>query len=66
MSQSLYAYVLAQLEATKGRWREIAVATGISKRTIEKISNGDIVDPGIHKMEKLARYFRTSEKKSGA
>jgi transcriptional regulator with XRE-family HTH domain len=61
MTQTLYAYVRARLEATKGRWPDIAEATGISKRTIEKIASGEIADPGVHKMELLARYFRAGD-----
>jgi transcriptional regulator with XRE-family HTH domain len=61
MTDSLYTYVRSELESAKGNWPDVAEATGISKRTIEKIASGEISDPGIHKMERLARYFRGSE-----
>lgn len=59
MKKSLHEYVLAELEAAKGTWPEVSRDTGISLRTIQKISSGEIVDPGITKMERLANYFRS-------
>lgn len=61
MAESIYAYVLAQLEAHKGRWPEVAEGSGVSKRTIEKIASKEIKDPGVSHMEKLANYFRNQE-----
>jgi transcriptional regulator with XRE-family HTH domain len=57
VKESIYTYVLAELQTAKGGWPDIALATGISRRTIEKIASGEIVDPGVIKIEKLARYF---------
>lgn len=54
----MHAFVISRLHAAKGRWRLIAEATGISKRTIEKIASGEIEDPGVSHIEKLATYFR--------
>lgn len=65
MSGSLHAYVIAQLEASKGTWPEVAAATGISKRTIEKIASGVSADPGVIKIEKLAAYFRSRARQEG-
>lgn len=58
MEMSLYAYVLEQLEASKGRWSEVADGAGVSKRTVEKIARREIEDPGVSHIEKLARYFQ--------
>jgi len=58
MEQSLHDFVIAQLHDSKGKWPLISGATGVSKRTIEKISNGHIKDPGVSHIEKLATYFR--------
>lgn len=60
MKDSMLAYVLAQLQETKGHWAVVAKKTGISKRTIEKIAGGQIEDPGVRKIERLAEYFRAS------
>jgi|GEM_PF-1663543 len=54
----LLAYVLEQLQASKGRWPAVAEGSGVSKRTIEKIASGEIDDPGVKKLEKLAAFFR--------
>lgn len=56
--ESLYEYVLDQLEAAKGRWQEVADGSGVSKRTIEKIARKEIQDPGVSHIEALAKHFR--------
>ena len=58
MEDSIYQYVLAQLQLAKGDWRTVAVETGISIRTIEKIARREVEDPGVSKIEILAKYFR--------
>lgn len=58
MPESLYAYVMDRLEASRGRWPDIAKAAGVSHRTLEKIARREIQDPGVSHIEKLARYFR--------
>lgn len=58
MTESLYEFVLEQLEASKGRWSDVAVGSGLSKRTIEKIARKEIENPGIKHVEALANYFR--------
>lgn len=63
MTESVHGYVLAELEAAKGGWPEIAGATHISLRTIQKIASGEIADPGVTKIEKLAAYFRRNSRK---
>ena len=57
----MHAFVISRLQAAKGQWRTIAEATGMSKRTIEKIASGEIEDPGVSHIEKLAGYFRSQE-----
>jgi transcriptional regulator with XRE-family HTH domain len=58
MEQSLHAFVIERLQAAKGTWPAIAEATGVSKRTIEKIASEEIADPGVSHIEKLANFFR--------
>jgi transcriptional regulator with XRE-family HTH domain len=63
MSESIYKYVLEQLEQVKGTWPEVAAATGISHRTLEKIARQETKKPGIHHIESLAGYFRSRASK---
>jgi predicted transcriptional regulator len=63
MEQSLHAFVIAQLHEAKGTWPMIAEATGMSNRTIQKIASGEIADPGVSHIEKLAGYFREQSKR---
>jgi transcriptional regulator with XRE-family HTH domain len=60
MDLSLHDFVVEHLEACRGTWPEVARATGLSKRTIEKIARREIADPGVSHIEKLAAYFRRS------
>lgn len=63
MEESLHAFVMAQLAQAKGTWPLIAEATGVSNRTIQKIASGEIADPGVSHIEKLAGYFREQSKR---
>lgn len=58
MSESIYQYVLDQLNQVKGTWPSVAEATGIPHRTLEKIARQETKDPGVSSIEKLAVYFR--------
>lgn len=58
MEVSIYQYVIDQLARSKGTWPEVAEQSGVSRRTIEKIASGEIADPGVSHIEKLARHFR--------
>ena len=66
MTDSLLDYVLGKLHEAKGQWGAVSKDTGISKRTIEKISAGEIADPGVRKIEKLGAYFRRRERSVSA
>lgn len=61
MPESIYEFVLEQLEGAKGQWPRVARESGVSRRTIEKIARREVKDPGVSLIEKLARYFRESE-----
>ena len=61
MAESMLEYVLAQLQKSKGQWPTIAEETEISNRTLQKIAGGEIVDPGVLKIERLNTYFRHRE-----
>jgi len=63
MTDSIYQYVLDQLQDSKGAWPSVARATGISRRTIEKIARQEVKDPGVSLIEKLASHFRAQPSK---
>ena len=58
MNDSIYQYVLLELQLAKGQWPRVARDTGISLSTIKKIARRDVEDPGVSYIERLARYFR--------
>lgn len=57
-----HAYVLEQLKLSRLTLDQLQEKTGVSKRTIQKIRSGEIVDPGVSHIEKLANFFRENEK----
>lgn len=64
MRESLYQFVMEKLQESKGTWASIAIATDMSYRTLEKIARGEIADPGVSHIEKLADYFRDKPKRA--
>lgn len=58
MNESILGYVMCQLDDAKGRWPQIAVASGVPYRTVQKIGSGKTRAPRIDSVEKLAKYFR--------
>jgi len=65
MTESIYRFVLDQLRAAKGTWPRVAHDTGIPLRTIEKIARREVADPGVSRIEILARYFKKRESPVG-
>lgn len=61
METDILVYVLAQLEATRGRWPTIASESGVSYDTLTKIAQRQIEDPKVSKIQRLANYFRALE-----
>ena len=57
MKTPIFDFVLAHLEQSKGTWPDLSIATGISRRTIEKIARREIVNPGIGHIQTLADHF---------
>ena len=62
MGTSELDFVLRQLQERKGRWPQIEKDTGMPYSWLSKLARGLIDDPGVKKIEKLARYFRLLEK----
>lgn len=58
MEDSIYDYVMEQLEASKGNWPTVAADADVSLSTLVKIARREIADPGVSHIEKLYGYFR--------
>lgn len=58
MGDSIYQYVLDELQAVKGTWPTVAEESGIPLRSLEKIARREFKNPGVMQIEILARYFR--------
>lgn len=57
MSKTL-AFVVDELQKRKGQWPALAQASGVSKRTFEKIAHGKTKNPRIDTVERLAAYLK--------
>jgi hypothetical protein len=66
MTESIYKFVLERLQEAKGTWPTVAEETGIPLRTLEKIARREVEDPGVSKIEILARYFREGAGRRGS
>lgn len=66
MHESIHDYVLGKLAESKGQWSAVARATGMSKRTIEKIARREIADPGVSHVQTLHDYFRGTKPRRAA
>lgn len=53
----LLIYVRRRLGETRGRWKEIAVAAGVSYSTLAKIAHGVYDDPRVNAVQRLANWF---------
>lgn len=58
MTESIYEFVLGELDKAKGRWPDIAQDIGMSLSTLRKIAKREVENPGVVHIEKLASYFR--------
>lgn len=54
----MLGYVLEQLEGCKGQWPKVSKGSRVAYKTIIKIVNGEVADPGVSIVQKLADYFR--------
>lgn len=59
MEQTLLDFVLAELSERKGTWPEICnTVPGIDYSWLSKLANGQIPDPSVRRIQRLADYFR--------
>lgn len=60
METSTLEFVIANLDAVKGRWPEVAEGSGIPLRTLEKVARRETKNPKNDTVEGLAKYFRAN------
>lgn len=63
-NKSMLAYVLEQLELCRGEWPTVERDSGVSIRTIQKIAQGETVDPGVSTAQRLFDCFKRREAKA--
>lgn len=52
------SWVIEQLQFYRYRYQLVAEGSGVPKRTLEKIARGEVVDPRVSTVEKLAAWLR--------
>ena len=58
-AMNMHEYVVEKLVEWKYRRPEIAAATGISIRSIEKIARREIENPGVRNVQALYDFFQS-------
>ena len=59
MKENILEFVLAKLDANKGKHKEIAEASGVPYSTLAKVSQRITPNPGVQSIQALADYFRS-------
>ena len=62
MKMQLYPYVMNRLARWRGRWPEVAIGSGVSKRTLEKIARGEVRNPTVATVQQLATWFEKQDR----
>lgn len=58
----MLTFVVSELQARKGQWPAICKATGIDYSWMSKLAREDIPEPGVKKVQRLADYFRQTDR----
>jgi predicted transcriptional regulator len=54
---SILTTVRKRLNASKGKWRQVSIASGVPYDTLTKVAYGINKDPRISTVQKLVNYF---------
>lgn len=65
MKDSIYRFVMSELDRTDQTYAQLARGTKVPKRTLEKIARREIKNPGVHHIERMAAYFRELNSSAG-
>ena len=57
METTLFETTIKLLRENRGRFRTISDETGLDYNWLHKLSQGEINDPGVKKIERLNRYL---------
>jgi len=60
-AEPIFDFVKRNLQATRGRWPDVAEGSGVPISTVRKIAQGQIQDPAVSKVQALADYFHRRE-----
>jgi transcriptional regulator with XRE-family HTH domain len=62
----LYDYVMAHLRSKRIPQRQAARESGVPFSTLCKIAQGDVTDPSVHTVQRLADYFAKKDEQKAA
>lgn len=57
-------YVLGELDKRRGSWKTVAEKAGVPYRTLQKIGQRVILDPGVTSVQSLHDFFRSEERQA--
>lgn len=56
--RSLYEYVTNGLRDREREWKDAAKFAGVHRKTVARIVDGSVSNPGVLTMEQLAKWLR--------
>lgn len=57
----IYDFVMSHLRSKRVPQRKVAAESGVPFSTLTKIAQGQIKEPSVHSIQKLADYFAKTE-----
>lgn len=60
----IYDFVMEQLRSRRVPQRKVAAESGVPFSTLTKIAQGQIKEPSVHSIQKLADYFSANDQKA--
>lgn len=63
-TRPIYDYVMEQLRAKRIPQRQVSQESGVPFSTLCKIAQGDVTNPSVHTIQRLAVYFSKHEQEA--
>lgn len=60
-NHNIYDFVMTHLRSKRVPQRKVAAEAGVPFSTLTKIAQGQIKEPSVHSIQKLADYFAREE-----
>lgn len=62
--RSLYRHVVSRLRDRDSEWKDAAEFAGVHRKTVARIMDGTVENPGVLTMEKLAEWVKKNPRRA--